>query len=124
MTNRKDTHQSQGTQRKNALKENPENIIKNPALEYGGSSTANMNLSNPGHSIGGGLANSKRLNDDDNISDSDYNRAGNLRNQGVNEQNADKAVKFNAARQQGKLGGKEGKTMVKNVGMHNNDEAK
>jgi hypothetical protein len=123
MKNRKETHQSQGVQRKNAIKENPENIINNPALEYGGTSAVNSGLSSPGHSLGGGLANSTRLNHYNTISDSDYNRAGNIRNQGENEQNYNKNLDFNAARSLGKASEKEGKTMVKNVGMHENGEA-
>lgn len=124
MTNRKDNKQSQGDQRKNALKDHPEQIVNNPAMQFSGTSAALSGLQHPDNSVGGGLANSKRLNDvDDNVTDSDYNRAGNLRNQGENEQHANNNVRFNSARPVGKLSGKAGKTMVKNVGMHNNNEA-
>ncbi len=123
MTNRKDNKQSQGDQRKNAIKANPEHVVNNPAMQYSGGEEYNSSLSRPKNSVGGGLANSRRLNEDENLENSDYNRSGQLKNTGVNEQKANNKVDYNKSRPIGKFSGKEGKTMVKNVGMHNNNEA-
>lgn len=123
MRHTKETHQSQGDQRKNAIKNDPKQVINNPAMQYTGDSTSLGNINDPGNSVGGGLANSKRLNEDENLENMDYNRSGNVKNQGVNEQKANNQVDYNKSRPVEKYSGKEGKTMVKNVGMHNNEEA-
>jgi hypothetical protein len=123
MTNRKNTHQSQGVQRKNEIKAHPENIIKNPALEYNGSSATLGSISDPGNSRGGAVSQSKDEQETDFTNPGpDFNRSGGIRNQGVNEQNA--GNQGYGSRPGEKLSGKEGKTMTKNVGMHeNNPEA-
>lgn len=123
MTDRKKTHQSQGDQRKNAIKNDPEQVINNPAMQYTGGGKNLGNINDPGNSVGGGLANSRNLNEDENLTNSDYNKAGQLRNQGENEQHANDNVDDSKARPQGKYSGQEGKTMVKNNGTHNNGEA-
>ena len=102
---------------------NPKTVVNNPAMEYSGRSTDLRNIRDTGNSQGGAVADSRDgLNGNYNINDvdKDLNRAGNVRNQTDNEQTAGDQYDQNAGRPQGKFGGKEGKTMVKNIGLHEN----
>jgi hypothetical protein len=100
----------------------PNMVVGNPDMEYSGRSTDLRNIRDKGHSAGSprsesrdGMAGNYNHPDDE----KDQNKAGHVRNQSDEEQNASDNVDSSDSRPISKKSGAEGKTMVKNVGMNN-----